>query len=121
MASVETKVWLTPKRIARGPDKADDEIRRWAKSAFRPAKLYGNVSAMRADALASRAAGVGSRRIAREPEPFVTPLELAALAGISIGAFFVGRWIGKRRRTQAPAIHGATENPYLVGTLALCA
>jgi hypothetical protein len=120
MASGETKTWLTPKRIARGPEKADEEIRRWAKGAFRPAKIYGSVSAMRADALASRAAGVGSRRIARVPKPVVTPLELAALAGISVGAFFVGRWIGKRRH-QPQAVHGAPENPYLIGALALCA
>lgn len=122
MASGETKLWLTSKRIARGPEKADEEIRRWAKSAFRPAKLYGNVTAMRNDAIASRSSRVGSALIAKEPRPVVTGGELAALAAITAGAFFVGRWLGRHRVHQAPAVHGITESiadRYLQGVNAL--
>ncbi len=128
MASGETKIWLTAKRLARGPEKADEEIRRWAKTAFRPAKLYGDVRALRTDAIASRSAHMGSRHIAREPRPLVTWGELAALAGVTVGAFFLGRYLGRRRQQhQAPApaaVHGAAPSAasrYLTGTYALCA
>lgn len=104
-AAAETKVWMTPKRIERGPEAADEELRRWAKSAFRPVKIYGNPRAMREDALASRSAGVGSKLIAREPRKVEVGDLYLAIAGLLAlgGGFLVGRWWARRRRVEAAA------------------
>lgn len=122
----ETKQWMTAKRIERGPEAAEAELRRWAKDAatragFRPVHISGNATALRADALASRRDHVGSKLVARkfkaqaESNLGMVVVSVAAIGG----GFLLGRW-WKHRQT-ATTVHGAVEkpNPYLVGTCVL--
>jgi hypothetical protein len=109
----ETKTWLTPKRLARGPEAANAEMRRWAsnekwrrelshamKRTFRPAQVYGSAADMRRDALTSRGRGVGSVVLARDAHR-VGPLHVVAgVAAIGAG-FLVGRWWAHRLKSQA--------------------
>lgn len=123
----ETKQWMTAKRIERGPEAAEAELRRWTKDAavkvgFRSVPVYGNTAAMRADALASRRDHVGSKVVARSvahdrSSHFGEILVAAAALG---GGFLLGRW-WKRRQEAAAAtvIKGDDGNMYLHGTALL--
>lgn len=57
--AAETKTWMTPARLARGPEAAAAELRRWKMTArdvgFRPGRLTGkSVNMVRAEALAKK-------------------------------------------------------------------
>lgn len=56
------------------------ELRAWASTAFRPAKLHGSPAAMRAAAKYGEPVSVG---------------DLAIAGGVLLGSFFVGRWLGR--------------------------
>jgi hypothetical protein len=111
----QTKTWLTPKRLARGPEAANAEMRRWAsnekwrrelshvmKQTFRPAQVYGSAADMRRDALASRSRGVGSTMLATDAHR-VGPLHVAVAVGALGLGFVIGRWWMQRRRAAQAA------------------
>jgi len=98
---------MTPKRIARGPAAADAELRRWAKTAFRPVRIYGDTRRMREDALRSAHEGRGSAMIASEPRGIkVSPLEVAVALGALAGGFFLGRWWVRRKKVATTYVQG---------------
>lgn len=133
--SVETKSWLTPKRLARGPEAANEELRRWSKErrrrklvaemrgTFRPAQIYGDAAAMRRDALASRAERVGSTVMARDADSLGAVDLLVGVSAIAVGVL-IGRWWVRRSRAPHPpvAVRGAAgDSAYARGALALAA
>ena len=121
MAHGETKQWLTAKRLARGPEAAEEELRRWSMTAFRPAKLTGNPSAMRSEALAKRReTEVGATFMSpRHPPPSAGTIVVYALGSLAaVGAgFLIGRWWRKKHPTKTP-VAGESANPYLIGAYA---
>lgn len=113
LARVE-KSWLTQKRIARGPEKADEEIRRWAQSAFRRAQLRGNLHAMRARALETRAAATVGAPASPSQWPF-TPGGAALAAGVVGSAALVGLWLRRRRQSPPSPSSGSLWSSYHFG------
>lgn len=120
----ETKQWMTAKRIERGPEAAEAELRRWTKDAatrigFRTVPIHGNAAALRADALASRRDHVGSKLMAktvhRARESHVGEILVAAAA--LGGGFLLGRWWKRRQANEA--VHGQEHSAYLNGNAIL--
>ncbi len=83
-----------------------EELREWARLAFRPAKICGSVAAVRSSALRAR-------------EPLFTGRQWVAVAATAAGALALGWWIGRRYRKQIRRVLDERENRYLVGALAL--
>lgn len=101
---METKTWMTPKRIARGPEAANAELERWRKVRIEHQRAlpkvsdsFDSVAAMRADEAASRRRGIGSRVVAA-PTKGVDLVDVALAAGALAGAYLFWRVI---RSTQA--------------------
>lgn len=126
----ETKTWLTPKRIARGPEAANEELRRWARAkrqrelgrtvsdALKPALVYRSTADMRHDEEASRRRHVGSVVMSREPRGI--GLGHVAIGAAAIGAgFLVGRWWARRRRAAQTTVAGCDTSTYERGLDAL--
>lgn len=111
----ETKTWLTPKRLARGPEAANEELRRWAKARAareqRPTapRTYHTTADMRRDESASRSRRVGSVVLARDTRGGLGLIHVAVgVAAVGAG-FLVGRWWARRRKVaRATTIHGDT-------------
>lgn len=119
--------------MARGPEAANDELRRWSKArrvrklntelraTFRPAVVYGDASAMRRDALASRSKKVGSTLMARDVDQLGVTDVVIGMSAIAIGAL-IGRWWVKRKGKAPTAVQGTSDdNVYVRGTLTLAA
>lgn len=130
----ETKQWMTAKRLERGPEAAEAELRRWAKDAatragFRPVHISGNATALRADALASRQRHMGSRLVAHKVHEQVSShIDIIVFGLLAVGGgYLAGRWFkAKREHDQlahatSNAIHGSpvNVNRYLVGAQVL--
>lgn len=129
--AAETKTWLTPARLARGPEAANNELKRWARekrrrelereirSVFRPVKIYGDAAAMHRDALTSRGAGVGSALMAKDAKS-IGAVELLIGAAALGGGIVFGLWLGKKIKTRlakrrAEAVTGFDDS-YVLGT-----
>jgi len=128
----ETKSWMTPARFARGPEAANEELRRWSREkrrrdleremrgVFRPVKVYGDAASMRRDALASRGAHVGSALMAKDAKSIGAVELLVGAAALGGGVLF-GLWIGKKIKTRMAQRRVATvvsgdDGSYLTGT-----
>lgn len=116
---METKTWMTAKRLARGPEAANAELERWRRvraereaSAPRRASTFANEGAMRRDAAASRAAHIGSR-VAAAPERGIDLLDVALVGVMLAGAYAFWRVVSRDR------VGAAADNPYYVGAIAL--
>lgn len=117
----QTETWLTQRRLERGVEKANAELRRWSRekrlrelghemrSVFRPVRVYGDAGAMRRDALASRQKLVGSALMARDVDAIGAFEVLIGIAAVG-GGIALGLWIGKRWKTSHVAaseyLHG---------------
>lgn len=96
---METKTWMTPKRIARGPAAANAELNRWRTVRLEHQRTlphvstrFDSVAAMRTDEAASRRRGIGSRVVA-EPVKGIDLLDIALTAGALAGAYLFWRVI----------------------------
>lgn len=124
--AAETKQWLTPKRIARGPEKADEELRRWAMHAFRPGRMRGSVNVIRAAELARRAQVAAGAPYMAARDPGVRFARVAGKVALSAGVaaaavgigYFAGRWW---KRRQVGGHVSSSPNPYLLGVDVLAA
>lgn len=107
MVSNGTKVWMTPKRLARGPEAARAELARWGQLPMQRGRVIGDVRAMRDEALRSASEGRGSATIAAAPRKLaIRPLDVAVAVGALAGGFFLGRWVGRKLRTKSTYVRG---------------
>ena len=118
---METKTWMTPKRIERGPEAANAELARWRAIRHerphpRANEKFTNTAAMRADADTSRRAGVGSRVVSASKTAGVDWLDVALVAGMLTGAYAFWRTLKKSSQVSGA---GAEESAYYVGAVAL--
>ncbi len=71
----------------------DEELRRWAKQAFHPARMRGDVRAIRVEALKRQ----------RSTGFHLTGVEWVILGASAAGIAFLGaRWLSRRVRRKAP-------------------
>ncbi len=128
----ETKTWLTPNRIARGPEAANDELHRWSREkrrrdlhremrgVFRPVQVYGDAAAMRRDALASRRDKVGSALMARDADNLGFGFVDIAIGLAAVGGgFLVGRWFARRRKAAQQPVQKVSGSAYVLGAAVL--
>jgi hypothetical protein len=120
---------MTPKRIARGPEAARAELARWGQLPLQRGRVYGDVRAMRDEALRSRETGKGSTTISSHAwYPSMSDVAVSAVA--IVGGFFLGRWWMRRHKAQQVrqkqeqvlglvTTSASSNNLYLRGTAAL--
>jgi hypothetical protein len=109
---METKTWMTAKRIARGPEAANAELERWRRvrekrEAHKPhvAPTFSSTETMRRDAVASKAAHVGSR-VAAAPVGSVDLIDVALVAVALAGVYGFWRIIRSTRDDVAESTYG---------------
>ena len=148
---METKKWLTPARIARGPEAARAELARWGQEndedieqallqgapefqsgKWRNRRAYENILKRRKLVRVEHASDLGAPSVIKAPA-FVGRFSIADLLSLGVaigGGVLVGLWWRKhRRRAVGGTLHvlGAqsfdvrARNPYFQGTLILAA
>jgi len=88
---------------------------KWKRGA-RPQEVFAQQRALRLLAEEGLPATKLEKHVKR---PTVSAVELAAMVGITVAAFFAGRWWARRKRAKKnTSVHGET-NSYAVGALVL--
>lgn len=84
-----------------------DELHQWARGAFKPATMHGNMHAMRA------------RAISRSNTHLSATDVIVGLLAVG-GGYFIGRY-WKRTHGVTQSVHGDTESSYVIGARTLAA
>jgi hypothetical protein len=101
----ETKTWMTPARIARGPEAANEELRRWQRArppAIKHRVSFDSVAQMRADKRAAQFIGAGSR--ATPVEKRIDLIDVGLIAAALTGGYLFWRSFKNSARVEGATV-----------------